>query len=490
MAASGCATDSSGSSEISCKENDCLTSQPTQGKDYTLISYLKANKSKFSWQGTFKQLLQFAEQHLGLTHELTKVSESETKKTIKTEQIILNWFCSTGTLQIQGSQATNCKTSILQLLNDKSETDEENASRRPSHNVGTNETSVVLVDNLETEYPSDEAVSLTVFTEEVRNIWSEIEAIRGKFVESYQLKESENESSNIQEIHTLKQKNQDLLNEICILKDQLREQNNALKSVSEERDSYRTALQILTKEINAIKEKDLSPAPSPTDPDPDHGGSSTYPNTQPNKSYLTTSDSAPQRYRRNSAISKNANHSTNLTSKSNEPHTGSTSNAQTNKPVTVIAGDSIIQNIRGWSLSKANKVVVKSFPGATTEDMEDFIKPILRKEPDNIIIHVGTNDVKAQEPRLTAEGIVNLALQIEGDAPNTNLTISGLTTRADDKEGNVSIVNKILKKFCRQNHWNFIEHDNINQTHLNRGGLHLSKSGTALLAQNFRNYID
>ena len=52
--------------------------------------------------------------------------------------------------------------------------------------------------------------------------------------------------------------------------------------------------------------------------------------------------------------------------------------------------------------------------------MEDFIKPILRKEPDNIIIHVGTNDVKAQEPRLTAEGIVNLALQIEGDAPNTN----------------------------------------------------------------------
>ena len=277
-------------------------------------------------------------------------------------------------------------------------------------NVGTNETSVVLVDNLETEYPSDEAVSLTVFTEEVRNIWSEIEAIRGKFVESYQLKESENESSNIQEIHTLKQKNQDLLNEICILKDQLREHNNALKSVSEELDSYRTALQILTKEINAIKEKDLSPAPSPTDPDPDpdHGGSSTYPNTQPNKSYLTTSDSAPQRYRRNSAISKNANHSTNLTSKSNEPHTGSTSNAQTNKPVTVIAGDSIIQNIRGWSLSKANKVVVKSFPGATTEDMEDFIKPILRKEPDNIIIHVGTNDVKAQEPRLTAEGIVKL----------------------------------------------------------------------------------
>ena len=44
---------------------------------------------------------------------------------------------------------------------------------------------------------------------------------------------------------------------------------------------------------------------------------------------------------------------------------------------------------------------------------------------------------------LSYEGIVNLALQIEGDAPNTNIV-----SRADDKEGKVSSVNKILKKFC------------------------------------------
>ena len=135
-----------------------------------------------------------------------------------------------------------------------------------------------------------------------------------------------------------------------------------------------------------------------------------------------------------------------------EPKPGPGNNAQTRKPVTVIARDSVIQNIRGWSLSKTNKVVVKPFSGTTTEDMEDFIKPILRKDPENIIIHVGTNDVNSKEPRLTAEGIVNLALQIEGDAPNTNIAISGLASRADDKEGKVSSVNKILNKFCYQNH--------------------------------------
>ena len=70
------------------------------------------------------------------------------------------------------------------------------------------------------------------------------------------------------------------------------------------------------------------------------------------------------------------------------PQSGRGNNAQTRTPVTVISGDSIIQNIRGWSLSKTNKVVVKPFPGATAEDIEDFIRPILRKNLENIIIHV------------------------------------------------------------------------------------------------------
>lgn len=41
-----------------------------------------------------------------------------------------------------------------------------------------------------------------------------------------------------------------------------------------------------------------------------------------------------------------------------------------------------------------NKVVVKWFSVATTEDIEDFNKHILSKEPDSIIINVGTNKRK------------------------------------------------------------------------------------------------
>lgn len=40
------------------------------------------------------------------------------------------------------------------------------------------------------------------------------------------------------------------------------------------------------------------------------------------------------------------------------------------------------------------KVIGIAFPVATTDDIEDFNKPILKKEPDSIIINVGTNEKK------------------------------------------------------------------------------------------------
>ena len=64
------------------------------------------------------------------------------------------------------------------------------------------------------------------------------------------------------------------------------------------------------------------------------------------------------------------------------------------KKFTAVLGDSIIKNLQGWRLSDDNNhVVVKSFAGANCTDMEDYLKPGVRKEPENIILHVGTNDI-------------------------------------------------------------------------------------------------
>ena len=59
---------------------------------------------------------------------------------------------------------------------------------------------------------------------------------------------------------------------------------------------------------------------------------------------------------------------------------------------TVIAGDSIINDIREERLSGKNGVVkVRNFPGANIEDMHHNLVPILERNPCRLILHVGTN---------------------------------------------------------------------------------------------------
>ena len=43
--------------------------------------------------------------------------------------------------------------------------------------------------------------------------------------------------------------------------------------------------------------------------------------------------------------------------------------------------------------SKNNDVKVDAHPGSTTLDMLDYIKPIVRRKPDVLVIHTGTNDL-------------------------------------------------------------------------------------------------
>ena len=85
------------------------------------------------------------------------------------------------------------------------------------------------------------------------------------------------------------------------------------------------------------------------------------------------------------------------------------SNKNKKKDVVVIAGDSLVKNMVGAYMGKDdadNYYVVKPFPGATVEDMEDFIKPITRKSPDKLILHIGTNDLRNCEPKIIADSLL------------------------------------------------------------------------------------
>ena len=68
-----------------------------------------------------------------------------------------------------------------------------------------------------------------------------------------------------------------------------------------------------------------------------------------------------------------------------------------------MAGDSMVKNLKGWLMSRKKNVRVYSFPGATTEDMEFFLKPLIARQPEEIILHIGTNDLSKD----TAEQVTN-----------------------------------------------------------------------------------
>ena len=111
------------------------------------------------------------------------------------------------------------------------------------------ETDAASPDDLRKEQSPAEVVSKSMFAKELDKIWTEINSLHNRFAKIDQ--PCEGDVDNIQLLNTLQQENKDLSQEICMLKVRLQEDNNTLKKITEERDSYRKALQIMTKELNA-----------------------------------------------------------------------------------------------------------------------------------------------------------------------------------------------------------------------------------------------
>ena len=159
----------------------------------------------------------------------------------------------------------------------------------------------------------------------------------------------------------------------------------------------------------------------------------------------------------------------------------------------IIAGDCTLKHLQSHKMSKNSQVKIATFLGCTTQDMKDHIKPLLRRNPDELIIHVGTNSLRSSiTPRECAVELIDLAEAISSES-SAMISISGLINRSDDEAlaRKVPDVNKVLKECCQQKNWSFVDHSNISRTShsLNRSGLHLNKKGTTRLAQNFINHL-
>ena len=116
---------------------------------------------------------------------------------------------------------------------------------------------------------------------------------------------------------------------------------------------------------------------------------------------------------------------------------------------------------------------------------------MLHKAPQQIVLHIATNDLRDTKPEAFADNIVDVARQIENES-DAKVVISELVTR-NDKENlkeAIQVVNKQLSKLCNQNGWKLIEHKNINNEDLNNGRLHLNESGNIKICNSFVNYLE
>ena len=63
------------------------------------------------------------------------------------------------------------------------------------------------------------------------------------------------------------------------------------------------------------------------------------------------------------------------------------------KGITIV-GDSIIKHVNEREVSRDDSIKIRCHPGATTDDIIDYVRPTARKKPDTIIIHTNTNDIQ------------------------------------------------------------------------------------------------
>ena len=119
-----------------------------------------------------------------------------------------------------------------------------------------------------------------------------------------------------------------------------------------------------------------------------------------------------------------------------------------------------------------HKVKLKYFPGARTDDIYDYMKPLIPKLPDYIILQIGTKDAFDNTSREILEKILKLKTYIRKELPKCKITISTPIKRLDHGKAPLTILH-LSQKF-KDLSVSFVYNSNIASFSLSRGGLHLN----------------
>ena len=155
------------------------------------------------------------------------------------------------------------------------------------------------------------------------------------------------------------------------------------------------------------------------------------------------------------------------------------------KDTILITGDSILNNIEENTLRNKFNVRVRAFPGADVRDMYDYLKPLLRKEPKHVILHIGSNDAPYKSSNEIVEDILKLKAYIESTLPNAIVYLSSPIPRYDNAKADLTIHHLRNKMRDLSTCFQVVLNDNVGQNFIGKKGLHPNDRGSGRLAMNY-----
>ena len=138
-------------------------------------------------------------------------------------------------------------------------------------------------------------------------------------------------------------------------------------------------------------------------------------------------------------------------------------------------------------LCKYFNIKVRAFSGSTIPEMYFYLEPLLKKEPEYVILHVGTNDCGYTPGNEVFRNLLGLKLHIENKVPGIRVILSQPIARFDNDLACIR-VREVIKKLESSN-IPLLVHDNIERKHIGKKGLHLNGHGTGRCAMNIISLI-
>ena len=145
-------------------------------------------------------------------------------------------------------------------------------------------------------------------------------------------------------------------------------------------------------------------------------------------------------------------------------------------------GDSMLEGFDERKMSSKRVVKVRKFLAATTDDMYHYLMPLIERQPDNVILHIGINNASSHNSSEIVNNILKIRSFISQKLPNGNIVLLKPIMRSDTAAGKGTIeeVNKQLNDFD----FDMIDNSNLSRAHLNGRGLHLNTKGMLQFAKN------